>query len=285
METRVRPGGRRISLASPHDPNFSLGWTGGAALTAGLGLGARDYKDVVFAVEIGAANVTAPANPEPHTVLTLLLLGAAVRYFRKKLSGTVEASPSMSGCEGSSPAAILAALHCEAAWFFWNREATRLRAKASMEAASALLEQGKAAEASVLLEATKTPAENDPLHEEWAKFTLARSAQLSGNPVRFAELLGRPSEGEKESSALRLLRAEATWEANQGPEGVAILQELLGDPEAGYRAAFLLCLYHLDHGEAEAARAVLSKTRSLRIQFRAKNWKRAFVCWRTDQSN
>lgn len=50
------------------------------------GGGDRDYNDLVFAVEIGAANVQALANPEPRAVLVMLVLAGAVLAVRRRLS-------------------------------------------------------------------------------------------------------------------------------------------------------------------------------------------------------
>lgn len=52
------------------------------------GGGDLDYNDLVFAVEIGAANVQALANPEPQAVLSLLVLGAAVIIARRRLGAS-----------------------------------------------------------------------------------------------------------------------------------------------------------------------------------------------------
>lgn len=77
-----------VSFAVQDSPYLLIGFEDLA------GGGDRDYNDVVFAVEIGAANVTALANPEPHTVLSLLLLAGAVLYFRGHLARrTEEAAP------------------------------------------------------------------------------------------------------------------------------------------------------------------------------------------------
>lgn len=94
---------------------------------------------------------------------------------------------------------------------------------------------------------------------DWVRYTLARSAQIAGDNTRFGELLGEAGSGADESAPIRLLKAEAAWQSGRGPEGVAILEELLGEPDAGYRAAFLLGLYHLDRGDAPAARSVLKR--------------------------
>lgn len=49
------------------------------------GGGDRDYNDLVFAVEIGAKNVAALANPEPHQILSFLLLGTTVYIVRRRM--------------------------------------------------------------------------------------------------------------------------------------------------------------------------------------------------------
>ena len=58
------------------------------------GGGDRDFNDIIFAVQIGAKNVAALANPEPRSALTFLLLGATVYVVRRRM--------------GSSPGAALA---------------------------------------------------------------------------------------------------------------------------------------------------------------------------------
>ena len=50
-----------------------------------VGGGDMDFNDAVFAVYIGAANVQALANPEPSTILTFLLLAAAVHFVRRRM--------------------------------------------------------------------------------------------------------------------------------------------------------------------------------------------------------
>ena len=57
------------------------------------GGGDRDFNDIVFAVQVGAKNVAALANPEPRSVLTFLLLGATVYVVRRRMGslGTVPA--------------------------------------------------------------------------------------------------------------------------------------------------------------------------------------------------
>ncbi|MEI8386534.1 MAG: DUF4114 domain-containing protein [Verrucomicrobiota bacterium] len=57
------------------------------------GGGDRDFNDIVFAVQIGAANVAALANPEPRSVLTFLLLGATVYVVRRRMGGSPVAVP------------------------------------------------------------------------------------------------------------------------------------------------------------------------------------------------
>ena len=59
----------------------------GMMKTISANLGDRDYNDLVFAVEIGTKNVQALANPEPHQILTFLLLGATVYIVRRRLQG------------------------------------------------------------------------------------------------------------------------------------------------------------------------------------------------------
>jgi len=48
------------------------------------GGGDMDFNDLVFAVEIGAANVEALANPEPHEILTFALAGGLVWFARRR---------------------------------------------------------------------------------------------------------------------------------------------------------------------------------------------------------
>jgi hypothetical protein len=50
------------------------------------GGGDKDYNDLVFAVEIGVANVQALANPEPATVLTFLLVGTVAVIARRRMA-------------------------------------------------------------------------------------------------------------------------------------------------------------------------------------------------------
>ena len=57
------------------------------------GGGDRDYNDIVFAVQVGAKNVAALANPEPRSALTFLLLGATVYVVRRRMGGGPGAVP------------------------------------------------------------------------------------------------------------------------------------------------------------------------------------------------
>lgn len=57
------------------------------------GGGDRDYNDIIFAVQIGAKNVAALANPEPRSALTFLLLGATVYVVRRRMGGGLAAVP------------------------------------------------------------------------------------------------------------------------------------------------------------------------------------------------
>ncbi len=63
-----------VSLAQPGSPYLLIGfedlWGGGD----------KDYNDLLFAVDIGAANVSYLANPEPSTWLIMALLAAGVVY-------------------------------------------------------------------------------------------------------------------------------------------------------------------------------------------------------------
>jgi hypothetical protein len=54
------------------------------------GGGDKDYNDLVFAVEIGVANVQALANPEPATVLTFLLIAGVVFFARRRIDGGLQ---------------------------------------------------------------------------------------------------------------------------------------------------------------------------------------------------
>ncbi len=53
------------------------------------GGGDNDFNDLVFAVEIGVANVQALANPEPATVITFLLVGTVVYIARRRIGDRV----------------------------------------------------------------------------------------------------------------------------------------------------------------------------------------------------
>ena len=79
---------------------------------------------------------------------------------------------------------------------------------------------------------------------------------LSGKPGRAEEILAGASD---ETPALQLLRAELAWTQNEEAAGRELLRNLLGDPDAGYRAAWLLSLYYLDRREPEAVQEVLEK--------------------------
>lgn len=57
------------------------------------GGGDRDFNDIVFAVQVGAKNVAALANPEPRSVLTFLLLGATVYVVRRRMGGATGTVP------------------------------------------------------------------------------------------------------------------------------------------------------------------------------------------------
>ena len=57
------------------------------------GGGDRDYNDIIFAVQIGAKNVAALANPEPRSVFTFLLLGATVFVVRRRMGDSSGAVP------------------------------------------------------------------------------------------------------------------------------------------------------------------------------------------------
>lgn len=91
---------------------------------------------------------------------------------------------------------------------------------------------------------------------EWAAYAVARAAQITGNPSHLAGFLAAsPSK----SPAMQLLRGEYAWTDNRTTEGRAILESLLGTPDAGYRAAFLLGLESLARNDAAGARRVIAR--------------------------
>jgi len=89
---------------------------------------------------------------------------------------------------------------------------------------------------------------------EWAAYAIARSAQILGDNKRLAELLAASP---LTSPAMQLLRAESAWMDNKRDEGRTILVGLLGQPEAGYRAAFLLTMDALTRNDAAEAKRVI----------------------------
>ena len=89
----------------------------------------------------------------------------------------------------------------------------------------------------------------------WAAYAVARAAQVCGDARHLTDFLAAsPSK----SPAIQLLRAESAWTANRTTEGRAILESLLGTPDAGYRAAFLLALESLARNDTIGARRVIS---------------------------
>ncbi|TSA30688.1 MAG: tetratricopeptide repeat protein [Verrucomicrobiaceae bacterium] len=91
---------------------------------------------------------------------------------------------------------------------------------------------------------------------EWAAYAVARSAQVCGDARHLADFLAAsPSK----SPAMQLLRGESEWADNRKVEGQKIFESLLGTPEAGYRAAFLLALEALARNDAAGVRRVIAR--------------------------
>jgi len=91
---------------------------------------------------------------------------------------------------------------------------------------------------------------------EWAAYAVARSAQVCGDSRRLTDFLAAsPSK----SPAMQLLRGESAWSDNRKADGQKIFEGLLGTPEAGYRAAFLLALEALARNDAAGARRIISR--------------------------
>ena len=57
------------------------------------GGGDKSSRNLVFAVEIGSKNIMALANPEPHAILTFVLLGATVCVVRRRMGRSPESVP------------------------------------------------------------------------------------------------------------------------------------------------------------------------------------------------
>ena len=91
---------------------------------------------------------------------------------------------------------------------------------------------------------------------EWATYAVARAAQITGDARRLAEFLAASP---LKSPAMQLLRGESAWADNRKAEGRKIFESLLGTPDAGYRAAFLLALESLARNDAAGVRRVLSR--------------------------
>lgn len=90
---------------------------------------------------------------------------------------------------------------------------------------------------------------------EWAAYALARSAQILSDNKRLAEFLAASS---LNSPAMQLLRAESAWMDNKRDEGRTILESLLGQPDTGYRAAFLLAMDALTRNDAAEVKRVIA---------------------------
>jgi tetratricopeptide (TPR) repeat protein len=90
---------------------------------------------------------------------------------------------------------------------------------------------------------------------EWAAYALARSAQIVGDNARLGDFLAATR---CDSPAMKVLRGEAAWTENRAEEGRTILEGLLGQPEAGYRSAFLLSMYYLNQNKPGDVRRVLA---------------------------
>lgn len=90
---------------------------------------------------------------------------------------------------------------------------------------------------------------------EWSAYALARSAQIVGDNARLKSFLAAIA---CDSPAMKVLRAEAAWTDNRGEDGRVILEGLLGQPDAGYRAAFLLSMYYLNRSKPTDVRRVIA---------------------------
>lgn len=90
----------------------------------------------------------------------------------------------------------------------------------------------------------------------WAEYTMAESAQLCGDPARMNDILATSA---SDLPALQILKAQSAWSRNRAEEGKNLLEPLLGNPDAGYRAAWLLGLYYLERGELDDVRRVISR--------------------------
>ena len=91
---------------------------------------------------------------------------------------------------------------------------------------------------------------------EWGAYALARAAQICGDDKLLGAFLAASP---VRSPAMQVLRAEAAMAADRPDEARPILEGLLGQPEAGYRAAFLLAMEALSRGDAATARRVIAK--------------------------
>ena len=91
---------------------------------------------------------------------------------------------------------------------------------------------------------------------EWAAYAVARSAQVCGDARRLSDFLAA---SKSKSPAMQLLRGESAWSNNRKAEGQKIFESLLGTPEAGYRAAFLLALEALARNDAAGAKRIISR--------------------------
>lgn len=115
--------------------------------------------------------------------------------------------------------AVAVVLALAAAASFWNKAATERRAAATMAAARGLLEQGRATEAGILLQATKAPDKDSPARGAW--FDLEVRAALA---KRQFELLRRlrdrdPARFAKNPEAVSWLDRIAMARGEEIPEG------------------------------------------------------------------
>ena len=133
-----------------------------------------------------------------------------------------------------------------AAAFFWNKAATERRATATMAAARGLLAKGRAADAQVLLQATKPPEKASPSRAAW--FDLQVRTALAN---RQFELLRRLKEGDPAGFA-------------RNPEAVSWLERIAmahGDGIPEDAGPILTADKALLAGDAAAARQVLESAK------------------------
>ncbi len=89
---------------------------------------------------------------------------------------------------------------------------------------------------------------------DWVPYTLAQSARLCGDNAKLQQLL---SSSPPTTPAMQILRAESAWANNRPEEGRDLLEPLLGTPEAGYRAAWLLGMFYLNENQPDEVRRVV----------------------------